>query len=130
MSAKKKMSDEEISERFDKQMKKLEKIAKKEAEAEARENNTNPDDLLDQIDDFFEKGKDEFEDIDKTETEDNVISKYSKIKNRHINVRRAIIKSEESVLDEIKNWKKEGNLVAKSLLRMTNWILKSEKSDD
>lgn len=121
-----KMSDADVAKKFDKQMQKLENIAKKEAEEKVRENNDNPDDLLDQIDDFFDKSKEEFDEVN-TFKEKRMRKKYTRIIDRSIDIQEAIVKSWESVLDEIKDWKEQKHPVAKSLFRIANWILKSEK---
>ncbi len=116
------LSDDEIAKKFEEQMDKLKKIAKKEA----RENDEDPEKILDKIDDFFENWKEELEKID-TKKEKKAIKKYKKILNRGIDVQKEIINSWEFVLGEIKNWEKEKNPVAKSLLRIIKWILNTEK---
>lgn len=116
------LSHKEIAKKFEQNMDKLKDIAKKEA----KENNEDPEKILDKIDDFFEKGKEELENID-TKSEKKVLKKYKKILNRKIDVQKEIINSWEFVLEEIRDWKKEKNPVAKSLLRITKWILKTEK---
>ncbi len=120
------LSHEEIAKKFEQNMDKLKDIAKKEA----KENNEDPEKILDKIDDFFaitdNKEKEELENID-TKSERKVLKKYKKILNRKIDVQKEIINSWEFVLEEIRDWKKEKNPVAKSLLRITKWILKTEK---
>ncbi|HKL43969.1 MAG TPA: hypothetical protein VJ892_01680 [Candidatus Absconditabacterales bacterium] len=120
------LSHEEIAKKFEQNMDKLKDIAKKEA----KENNEDPEKILDKIDDFFaitdNKEKEELENID-TKSERKVLKKYKKILNRKIDVQKEIINSGEFVLEEIRDWKKEKNPVAKSLLRITKWILKTEK---
>jgi len=116
------LSSEEIANKFDKQMAKLEKIEKEEA----MEKNENPDDLLDKIDDFFDKWKEKFDEIDPLE-EKNIVEKYANISDRNIDIQDAIKSSWNSVLDEIWDWKKEKNPVSRNLYRIANWILKTEK---
>jgi hypothetical protein len=84
---------------------------------------------LEKIDDFFEKGKNEFRRVDSVK-EKRVVKKYNRILDRNINIQESIVNSAETILNEIQNWDKEKDLVAKSLLRISNWILKSEKDND
>ena len=81
---------------------------------------------LDKIDKFFEQWKKEFEKVD-TSDEKEIIKKYNTIRNRPVEVQKEIEKISNEVLDEIYNWKQEKNPVARSLLRIINWIMSSEK---
>jgi len=86
------LSHEEIAKKFEQNMDKLKDIAKKEA----KENNEDPEKILDKIDDFFaitdNKEKEELENID-TKSERKVLKKYKKILNRKIDVQKEIINS-------------------------------------
>jgi hypothetical protein len=42
-------------------------------------------------------------------------------------VKESIQSSADKILDEIYNWKEEKNPVARSLLRIVNWVMKTEK---
>lgn len=84
----------------------------------------------DKVSEFFWKWKEEFKKID-TFTEKKFVKKYwnmqNKLAHRPGEVKEAIEKSADNILDEIYNWKKEKNPVARSLLRIVNWIMKTEK---
>ncbi len=80
-----------------------------------------------QIDKFFEKWKEEFYDDKKTVVEDKFTQKYKNIEDRSVDVAKWIENSADKIIDEIKNWEKEQNPVARSLLRFVNRIMKSEK---
>lgn len=99
---------------------KQEAINKKEYLEDSRINED-----LDKIDNFFEEWKEEFKKID-TEDEEKIIKIYNKIKDRPVVVQKEIEKISNKVLDEIYNWKKEKNPVARSLLRIVSWIMKTE----
>lgn len=126
------LPDKDIASKFDKQMDKLKNIAK--AEAKEQED---ADELIDNINDFFEKAekvdndlennKEIKKEIGKKSKRTRTVKKYTSIENRNIDVQNAIKESWESVLDEILNWKEEKNPVAKSLLGIANWILKTEE---
>ena len=116
------LTPEEIAKKFDKQMDKLKEIAK----AEAMDNNETSDDLIGKIDDFFDRGKEEFKEIDTTE-EEITFENYQKISDRNITIQKAILESWNNVLDEISDWEKQKSTVSKVLLRVTDWILKTEK---
>jgi len=85
---------------------------------------------IDRVSEFFWKWKEEFKKID-TFNEKKVVKKYWKTKNnlkyRPEKVKEAIEWSADEILDEIYNWRKEKNPVARSLLRIVNWIMKTEK---
>ncbi|HRX64076.1 MAG TPA: hypothetical protein P5060_03170 [Candidatus Absconditabacterales bacterium] len=125
-------SESDIAKDFDDYMEKLKNIAKAEAESRNQEG-----DYETIIDDFFEKAEkvdNDLENTDEIEKEigrkfkrTRTVKKYNSIENRNIDVQNAIKESGESVLDEITNWKEEKNPVAKSLLSIANWILKTEK---
>lgn len=79
------------------------------------------------VNEFFEKWKDEFNDNKNTTAEKKFVSKSSYInEDRPQDVVDWINNSADKILDEIKNWKQEQNPVARSLLRIVNWIMKSE----
>lgn len=80
-----------------------------------------------QIDEFFEKWKEEFNDDKKTIVENKFVKKYQNLEDRNMDVAKWIESSADKISDEIKNWKEEKNPVARSLLRFVNWIMKSEK---
>lgn len=81
---------------------------------------------IDKVSEFFDQGKEEFKKID-TFKEKKVVRKHNKYINRPIEVKDAIEDSSDRILDEIYNWKKEKNVVSRSLLRIVNWIIKTEK---
>lgn len=85
------------------------------------------DELKDSIDKFFKKWKEEFNDDNDTSSEKNFVKKYKNLENRSIDVAEWIQKSADDIEKEIINWKDEKNPVAKSLLRIVNRIMKSEK---
>lgn len=84
----------------------------------------------DKVSEFFWKWKEEFKVID-TRRERKVVRKHkimkSKFELRPDWVKQAIEQSVDRILDEIYNWKEEKNPVARSLLRIVNRILKTEK---
>ena len=85
------------------------------------------DELKDSIDKFFKKWKEEFNDDNDTSSEKKFVKKYKNLENRSIDVAEWIQKSADDIEKEIINWKDEKNPVAKSLLRIVNRIMKSEK---
>lgn len=84
----------------------------------------------DKVSEFFDVGKEEFEKID-TKIEKRVVKKHGqmvdKFAGRPEAVKESIQSSADKILDEIYNWKEEKNPVARSLLRIVNWIMKTEK---
>ena len=84
----------------------------------------------DKVSEFFDAGQKEFEKVD-TKTEKRVVKKHkNKVKslsNRPGWVQEAIGESVDKILDEIYNWEEEKNPVARSLLKIVNWIMKTEK---
>ena len=84
----------------------------------------------DKVSEFFDAGQKEFEKVD-TKTEKRVVKKHkNKVKslsNRPGWVQEAIGESVDKILAEIYNWKEEKNPVARSLLKIVNWIMKTEK---
>ena len=96
------------------------------------------EDTRDALDDFFEAGKKEFSDdiqpIDEEdgkkinyEAEVEALMNLEKFKNRPLWVIRGIAQSSEKIKDEIVNRKKQENPVAKSLFRIINRIMGTEK---
>jgi uncharacterized protein YjgD (DUF1641 family) len=79
------------------------------------------------VDKFFEKWKNELTDNKTTNSEKKFISKSSYIADRPNDVVEWINDSADEILNEIQNRKQEQNPVARSLLRIVNWIMKSEK---
>lgn len=133
------LSQDDIAKKFEKQMDKLKKIAKNEIHEETRDdldalknkekkesNYEINEDLDKQVDNYFDQVDKEFEEIN-TQEENNVVVKYKNISKRNIDIQKAIIKSWESVLDEILNWKEQKSVVSRSLLKIANWILNTEK---
>lgn len=116
------LNSKELAAKFDKQIDELKKISQKEI----HEDGDNPDEILKKIDDFFEQEKKEFNNID-TKKEELVVNNYKNISDRNINIQQAIKDSWNSILMEIKNWEIEKNLVSKVLLKISSWILNSEK---
>ncbi len=84
----------------------------------------------DKVSEFFDAGQKEFEKVD-TKTEKRVVKKHKNmvksLSNRPGWVQEAIGESVDKILDEIYNWKEEKNPVARSLLKIVNWIMKTEK---
>jgi len=66
-----------------------------------------------------------------TKTEKRVVKKHGQMVNKFAGrpeaVKESIQSSADKILDEIYNWKEEKNPVARSLLRIVNWIMKTEK---
>ena len=84
----------------------------------------------DKVSEFFDAGQKEFEKID-TKVEKRVVRRHSQMVDRFAGrpeaVKESIQSSADKILDEIYNWKEEKNPVARSLLRIVNWIMKTEK---
>lgn len=84
----------------------------------------------DRVWEFFDTGKKEFEKVD-TFKEKRVIGKHKKMTNKFADrpetVKEAIQNSSDKILEEIYNWKQEKNPVARSLLKIVNRIMKTEK---
>lgn len=84
----------------------------------------------DKVSEFFKEWEEELKVID-TRKEKRFVKKYKKMKGisseRPEAVKNAIESSVDDVLDEIYNWEKEKNPVARSLLRIVNMIMKTEK---
>mgnify|MGYP007069027660 CR=1 FL=1 len=84
----------------------------------------------DKVSEFFDAGQKEFEKVD-TKTEKRVVKKHKNmvksLSNRPGWVQEAIGESVDKILDEIYNWREEKNPVARSLLKIVNWIMKTEK---
>lgn len=94
------------------------------------------EDTKDALDDFFDAGKKEFsDDIQPIDPENGInyeaevedLMNSDKFKNRPLWVIRGIAKSSEKIKDEIVNRKKQENPVAKSLFRIINRIMGTEK---
>ena len=84
----------------------------------------------DKVSEFFDAGQKEFEKID-TKVEKRVVRRHSQMVDRFAGrpeaVKESIQSSADKILDEIYNWEEEKNPVARSLLRIVNWIMKTEK---
>lgn len=80
-----------------------------------------------ELHEFFQEWKKEFFDSNKTHEERNFVRKYKKIESRPVDVQKWIKESAEDITNEISNWKKEKNPVARSLLRIVDWIMSTEK---
>ena len=84
----------------------------------------------DELNQFFEKGKNEFKDekaIPQEKELSQQLLKNNKFKNRSPEAVREIAHSDTKLENEIKNWKQEKNPVAKSLLRVVDRIIWTEK---
>ncbi len=84
----------------------------------------------DKVSEFFWKWKEELNKLNpntKKQIKKTSLWIKGKLYNRPQEVRQAIEKSADNILDEIYNWKEEKNPVARSLLRIANWIMKTEK---
>ncbi len=78
----------------------------------------------DKVDIFF----DEIDNINKN-TDRKIVKKYKKIKDRWFDVKEKIVEASDVIIGFVKNWDKEKNPVAKVLLRIADWILRSEKPE-
>lgn len=121
------LTPDEIVKKFDAQMDRLRKIAREEAiENESEKNDWNK---IDMIDEFFDKS--EYEDnnnrIETQEIHEKKDKKYANIVDRNIKVQEIIKASWNNVLSSIEDWKEQKNLVTKTLLRVANRIMNTEK---
>lgn len=121
------LTPDEIAKKFDAQMDRLRKIAREEAiENESEKNDWNNIDI---IDEFFDKS--EYEDnnnrIETQEIHEKKDKKYANIVDRNIKVQETIKASWNNVLSSIEDWKEQKNLVTKTLLRVANRIMNTEK---
>lgn len=86
------------------------------------------------VSEFFVQWRKEFEKID-SDDEDKVVKKYksykpnknNRIVGRSVEVQKSIMESVDLIVDEINDRKRERNPVAKSLLRIVDFIMKTEK---
>lgn len=80
-----------------------------------------------ELNEFFKEWKKEFSDNNETHDEKKFVHEYKKIESRPAAVQRWIENSVEKIENEISNWKQEKNPVARSLLRIVNRIMETEK---
>lgn len=88
------------------------------------------DETKEELNKFFEKWKKELkDDIDTTEEKELSVKllQSSRFKNRSPETVQQIAKSAIKIESEIINWKQEKNPVARSLLKIVNWIMWTEK---
>ena len=80
--------------------------------------------------DFFNEWKNELEFID-TKEEEKLVEKLTSsgkfTKDREPEIVAKIVESADKIENEIKDWQKEKNPVARSLLKIVNWIMWTEK---
>lgn len=79
---------------------------------------------------FFDKWKDELKIVD-TEEEEQLVEKLTSngkfFKGRDPEIVAKIEESASEIENEIKNWQSQGSTVARSLLRIVDWIMWTEK---
>lgn len=93
------------------------------------------EDTRDALSDFFKEGEKEFSDDVQPIDEDGInyeaevasLMNSKRFKNRSLWVVRGIAKSAENIKSEILHWEKEKSLVAKTLFRIINRIIGTEK---
>ena len=88
------------------------------------------DETKEELEHFFEKWKEELKDNIDTPEEKELSEKLlqsDRFKNRSPETVQQIAKSATKIETEIKNWQTEKNPVAKSLLKIVNWIMGTEK---
>lgn len=88
------------------------------------------DETKEELEHFFEKWKEELKDTIDTPEEKELSEKLlqsDRFKNRSPETVQQIAKSATKIETEIKNWQTEKNPVAKSLLKIVNWIMGTEK---
>ena len=88
------------------------------------------DETKEELNKFFEKWKKELKhDIDTTEEKELSVNllQSGRFKNRSPETVQQIAKSATKIESEIKNWKQEKNPVARSLLKIVDWIMGTEK---
>lgn len=88
------------------------------------------DEIKKELNQFFEKWKEELKDDEHTPEEQELSQKLlqsDRFKNRSAETVQQIAKSATKIENEIKDWQKEKNPVARSLLKIVNWIMWTEK---
>lgn len=88
------------------------------------------DETKKELNQFFEKWKKEFKDDVQTLEDQELSQKLlqsDRFKNRSTETVQQIAKSATNIENEIKDWPKEKNPVAKSLLKIVDWIMSTEK---
>jgi len=88
------------------------------------------DEIKKELNQFFEKWKEELKDNVHTPEEQELSQKLlqsDRFKNRSAEIVQQIAKSATKIENEIKDWQKEKNPVAKSLLKIVDWIMGTEK---
>jgi len=88
------------------------------------------DETKEELNKFFEKWKKELkDDIDTTEEKELSVKllQSGRFKNRSPETVQQIAKSATNIENEIKDWPKEKNPVARSLLKIVDWIMSTEK---
>ena len=88
------------------------------------------DKTKEELNKFFEKWKKEFKDDVQTPEEQELSQKLlqsDRFKNRSTETVQQIAKSATKIENEIKDWQKEKNPVARSLLKIVDWIMSTEK---
>lgn len=88
------------------------------------------DETKEELNKFFEKWKKELkDDIDTTEEKELSVKllQSGRFKNRSPETVQQIAKSATNIEKEIKDWPKEKNPVARSLLKIVDWIMSTEK---
>ena len=88
------------------------------------------DETKEELNKFFEKWKKELkDDIDTTEEKELSVKllQSGRFKNRSPETVQQIAKSATNIENEIKDWPKEKNPVARSLLKIVDWIMWTEK---
>ena len=88
------------------------------------------DETKKELNQFFEKWKKEFKDDVQTPEDQELSQKLlqsDRFKNRSTETVQQIAKSATNIENEIKDWPKEKNPVAKSLLKIVDWIMSTEK---
>ena len=88
------------------------------------------DETKKELNQFFEKWKEELKDDAQTLEEQELSQKLlqsERFKSRSPETVQQIAKSATKIENEIKDWQKEKNPVAKSLLKIVDWIMGTEK---
>lgn len=88
------------------------------------------DETKKELNQFFEKWKEKFKDDVQTPEGQELSQKLlqsDRFKNRSTETVQQIAKSATKIENEIKDWQKEKNPVAKSLLKFADWIMSTEK---
>ena len=85
-------------------------------------------DTKEQLDQLFEQWKKNKKDVlNHKELSWEILHNYERFQNRSPEVVEQISTSAAKIEDEIKNWKKEENPIARFLLKMANWLNNGKK---